>query len=97
MSGKYRITLNTPMGVESGILELKANGNTLSGTINSNKLNSSFSNGRIVGNNIIFSGKIKMAMIMTINYNANCTIDNGKLWGIVQTSYGNFHVQGNKM
>lgn len=97
MDGKYKVTLNTPMGVEVGVLELKTNANNVSGRITSNKLNTSFSNGRVVGNNITFSGRIKMALMITIDYTANCIIRNGNISGVVQTKYGNFNVKGKKI
>lgn len=96
MEGKYSITLETPIGVEKGILELKINGNNASGTIIAKNKENPFTGGEIKGSKLIFSGKLKVA-IMTFAYTANCTIENGVLKGTVSTKYGELKVKGNKI
>ena len=96
MNGRYNIVLNTPMGVERGILQLDVNGNFISGSINARGSNNPFSGGYINGNSINFSGELRISF-MKIQYSASCTIQNGNINGVVKTKYGNFKVSGTKI
>ncbi|WP_055666925.1 hypothetical protein [Desnuesiella massiliensis] len=96
MEGKYSITLETPMGEEKGILELKVNGDNASGTIIAKNKKNPFTGGQIKGSKLTFSGKLKIAF-MTFAYTADCVIENGVLKGTVSTKHGGFKVKGNKI
>lgn len=96
MEGKYSITLETPMGEEKGILEIKINGDNVSGAIIAKSKKNPFTGGQIKGSKLTFSGKFKVA-IMTFAYTANCVIENGVLKGTVSTKYGELKVNGNKI
>ncbi|MEL7833520.1 hypothetical protein [Fodinibius sp. Rm-B-1B1-1] len=62
ISGKYSVTVDTPMGVQEGSLILKAENGALSGTLTNPKGSFSFSNGTVQGNEIAFTTKIKTPM-----------------------------------
>lgn len=95
MDGKYNILLNTPMGVERGVILFKTNGSALSGIINAKGVNNEFYGGKVSGNRFEFSGEIRMLM-MRIKYNATGTVEGNRLTGTVRTMYGNFSVSGTR-
>lgn len=96
MEGKYEIILNTPMGMERGILYIKINSGKVSGIITARGKNNPFNNGQVTGNIVEFFGDVRVAF-MKINYKAKCTINNGLLKGVVSTKYGEFKIEGEKI
>ncbi|MGL5149367.1 MAG: hypothetical protein ACRC7N_02190 [Clostridium sp.] len=96
MEGKYNITLNTPMGVEHGILDFVINDGNVQGSITGRNHVNKITSGQVKGNTISFMGEIKIA-IMKIRYDASCRIENGEIKGFARTKYGEFQVSGFKI
>ena len=89
----YNISIKTPIGTQHGKLNLKINGNLLSGSIISNDIKSNFYGGRISNNNFDFSGKITKGLI-SISYHAKGFLNEDIISGTVSTKYGNFIIDG---
>lgn len=92
---KYKISLNTPVGIQNGELTFMINKNSLSGTITGHNIKSSFYNGKISNNNFEFYGMLTKG-IFNISYLAKGTLDKNGITGYVKTKYGTFSIKGNK-
>ena len=73
VDGKYNITIKSPMGAQPAELNLKADGNTLTGTQAAAQGSMDIANGKTEGDNVSFSGPLAdlMATIMTA-YDQDC-------------------------
>ena len=70
VQGKWNITLKTPMGDKSGVLELQANGATLSGSLSDGDHYAAISDGRVEGNRLSWSAQITQPMRMNFKFTA---------------------------
>ncbi len=93
MNRLYSIHLNTPMGIQNGLLQFYINDTKLSGNIISNNIKSSFSNGKIINNNFSFQGIINV-FFLSIKYYADGSINKDKIKGTAHTKYGTFDFNG---
>jgi hypothetical protein len=62
VQGKWNITINTPMGERSGVLELLVTGQTLTGTLSDAEHHVAISDGKIEGNRLRWQAKITKPM-----------------------------------
>ncbi len=60
--GKWKVTLNTPMGSRDGNLELASAGSSLSGTWSGPQGSQSFSDGKVEGNDVEWTVNVSGAM-----------------------------------
>ncbi|HEY2683882.1 MAG TPA: hypothetical protein VGI93_10270 [Steroidobacteraceae bacterium] len=79
IAGKWHVTLNTPVGERKGLLELKVNGNSLTGSLSDGEHHALISDGKIKGNQLTWSAKIEKPMRLTLKFSAR--IENGKISG----------------
>lgn len=97
MNGLYELSVNSPMGVIKGNLNLAVNGNNITGYIEINGKRNSFNNGVVTGNNkFSLSGTIK-ALFKTINYNVDGEVVNNTINLYAKTNMGNFSLSGKKI
>lgn len=97
MNGLYELSVNSPMGVIKGNLNLAVNGNNITGYIEINGKRNSFNNGVITGNNkFSLSGTIK-ALFKTINYNVEGEVINNTINLYAKTNMGNFSLSGKRI
>lgn len=89
----YDISIKTPIGTQNGKLTLLINENSLSGTIASSNIKSSFNNGKITNNNFEFSGTINKGFLY-LSYYAKGTLSKDIIIGTVKTKYGTFVIKG---
>jgi aerobic carbon-monoxide dehydrogenase large subunit len=75
VQGKWNITLKTPMGDKSGVLELQVNGDELSGSLSDGEHFAEISDGKIKGNHLSWSAKIIKPMRLTFKFNAQVEED----------------------
>jgi hypothetical protein len=79
VQGKWNITLKTPMGDRSGVLELSTEGSRLSGSMTDGKHSAAISDGRVDGNRLSWSAKITTPMKLSLKFSA--LVDEDKISG----------------
>ena len=95
VSGKYQITMNTPMGAQTSSLVLKEDGNKLSGSMTTPMGSSEFDNGTVDGNSVSFEMKIA-AMGQEFTLNCKAAIDGDNISGQMQTPMGGADFSGKR-
>lgn len=68
VDGKWNLKIKTPMGEQSGVLELKADGAALSGTMSGNMGAVAIENGAVAGNGVKWSAKVTSPMPITLEF-----------------------------
>ena len=68
VDGKWNLKIKTPMGEQSGVLELKASGAALSGTMSGNMGAVAIENGSVAGNGVKWSAKVTSPMPITLEF-----------------------------
>jgi hypothetical protein len=68
--GKWNVTIKTPMGDRSGVLDLKVDGSKLTGSLSDGQHHASITDGRIEGNRLSWSSKIEKPMRLTFKFSA---------------------------
>jgi len=83
---KWNITIDTPMGVRSGVLELHIEGSTLSGSLSDGDHHVAISHGRIEGNKLSWQAKITKPMRLSFKFSA--LIEDGRITGTARHMLG---------
>ncbi|HEY0267085.1 MAG TPA: hypothetical protein VGC16_10055 [Rhizomicrobium sp.] len=95
VDGKWEITINSPLGAQKAVLDLTADGNSLSGTQTAQQGSGPIENGKVDGNAVSWSGKITSPLPLTLDFNG--TVDGDKLSGSVKAgSFGSFPFTGSR-
>ena len=75
VQGKWNITIKTPMGDKSGVLDLKIEGTTLTGSLSDAEYYAAISDGKVEGNKLSWSAKITKPMRMSFKFTATVEAD----------------------
>jgi hypothetical protein len=75
VQGKWNITIKTPMGDKSGVLDLKTDGTALTGSLSSDEYQAAISDGKMDGNKLSWSAKITKPMRMSFKFTATVEAD----------------------
>jgi len=75
VQGRWIISLKTPMGDKSGVLELKTDGKVLTGSLSDAEHHAAISEGRVDGNKLRWTAKITKPMRMTFKFTATVEAD----------------------
>ena len=75
VQGKWNITIKTPVGEKSGVLELKAEGTTLTGSMSDADHFAAISDGKVDGNKLSWSAKITKPMHLSLKFTATVEAD----------------------
>jgi hypothetical protein len=95
IDGKWEVTINSPMGAQKATLDLKADGNALTGTQTAMAGTQPVTGGKIDGNNLSWSASITSPMPMTLEFTG--TLDGDKLSGSVKAgAFGSFPFSGGR-
>jgi hypothetical protein len=86
VQGKWQITIRTPMGDKSGVLDLRVEGTTLTGSLSDDSHHIAITDGRIAGNELSWSAKITKPMRMNFKFTA--TVDNDRISGVARHVLG---------
>jgi hypothetical protein len=70
IQGKWNITIKTPMGDRSGVLELKVDGETLTGSLSDAEHHVLISDGHVDGNHLKWKAKITKPMNLSFKFSA---------------------------
>ena len=94
VQGKWNITLKTPMGDRTGVLELSTVGSTLSGSMTDGKHSALISDGRVDGNRLSWSAKITTPMKLSLKFSA--VVDADKISGSARHLLGSATFTGTR-
>jgi hypothetical protein len=75
VQGKWNITIKTPMGDKSGVLELRTDGTALTGSLSDDEHHVAISDGKVDGNKLSWSAKISKPMRMSFKFTATVEAD----------------------
>jgi hypothetical protein len=75
VQGKWNITIKTPVGDKSGVLELKTEGTRLTGSLSDAEHFAAISDGTVEGNRLSWSAKITKPMRMNLKFTATVEAD----------------------
>jgi hypothetical protein len=75
VQGKWNITIKTPMGDKSGLLDLKIEGSALTGSMSDADHYAAISDGKVQGNQLSWSAKITKPMRMSLKFTATVEAD----------------------
>jgi hypothetical protein len=95
VQGKWQITIKTPMGDKSGVLELKAEGTALTGSLSDDTHHIPISDGRVAGNDLSWSAKITKPMRMNFRFTA--TVDADCIRGTAKYTLGKATFSGTRL
>lgn len=95
IDGKYKVSIDSPMGVINGVIGLKTNGDSLSGYIEAMGTKNEFTGGKLIGNKCTFTGQIK-TILGSIQYNVTGEVNGDVLDITANTNKGNFMIQGKR-
>jgi hypothetical protein len=93
--GKWNITINTPMGDKSGVLDLKVDGDRLTGSLSDADHFATISDGRIEGNQLKWSAKITKPMRLSFKFTA--TVDADHIRGEAKHLFGSAPFSGTRL
>jgi hypothetical protein len=95
VQGKWKITINTPMGERSGVLELFVSGKTLTGSLSDADHHVAISDGKIEGNNLSWRAKITKPMRLSFKFTA--TVDEDRIGGAARHMLGTATFSGTRV
>ena len=75
VQGKWNITIKTPMGDQSGVLDLRTDGTVLTGSLFNAEYQVAISDGKVDGNKLSWSAKITKPMRMSFKFTATVEAD----------------------
>jgi hypothetical protein len=94
VQGKWNITIKTPMGERSGVLELTVDGSGLTGTMSHADHSVAISDGKIDGNHLSWSAKITKPMRLSFKFTA--TVEGNHISGAARNMLGNATFTGTR-
>ncbi len=68
--GLWNVTIKTPMGDRAGVLDLRVEGNALTGTLSHGEHTAAIIDGRVDGNRLSWSAKIQQPMRLSFKFSA---------------------------
>jgi hypothetical protein len=95
VQGKWNITINTPMGERSGVLELLVTGQTLTGTLSDAEHHVAISDGKIEGNRLSWQAKITKPMRLSFKFTA--IVDEDRISGSARHMLGTATFSGTRL
>ena len=95
VQGKWNITINTPMGEKSGVLELLVSGTTLTGSLSDADHRVAISDGKIEGNRLSWQAKISKPMHLSFKFTA--TVDEDRISGAARHMLGTASFSGTRV
>jgi hypothetical protein len=92
--GCWNVTIKTPMGDRSGVLDLRVEGNTLTGTLSDGEHHAAISDGRVEGNRLSWSAKIQKPMRLSFKFSA--VVDADRISGSAKYMLGSATFAGTR-
>jgi hypothetical protein len=95
VQGKWNITINTPLGARSGVLELLVSGKTLTGSLSDAEHHIAISDGKIEGNQLSWQAKISKPMRLSLKFNA--IVEEDRISGAARHMLGSATFSGTRV
>jgi hypothetical protein len=95
VQGKWKITIHTPMGEKSGVLELLVNGKALTGSLSDAEHHVAISDGKIDGNRLSWHAKITKPM--RLNFKFTAIVDEDRISGTARHMLGSATFSGTRV
>lgn len=93
--GTWNTTMQTPMGPQQGTLELKTDGNVLTGKLSGSQGEIEIKEGTVDGDSLAWKADITTPMAMTLEFTA--TVDGDEISGNVKLgAFGNASLTGTR-
>jgi hypothetical protein len=92
VQGKWLITISTPMGEKSGVLQLAVAGQTLTGSLSDADHHVAISDGKVEGNKLSWSARITKPMRLSFKFTA--TVDENRISGVARHLLGSAAFSG---
>jgi hypothetical protein len=96
MNGSFKVTLSTPFGRKSGVVEFSENNGALSGSLRALGSINPFTGGKVTGNRFEYSSSFKFGF-SKVEYTARGTVDGDQLTAEATTPYGVFNISGTRV
>ncbi|HME41025.1 MAG TPA: hypothetical protein VKG63_18875 [Steroidobacteraceae bacterium] len=94
IQGKWNITIKTPQGDRSGVLDLQTDGTSLTGSLSAADHFAAISDGKVTGNNLSWSAKITKPMRMSFKFTA--TVEEDRISGAAKHLLGSATFTGTR-
>jgi len=94
VQGKWHITIKTPMGDKSGVLDLTVSGKTLTGSLSDAEHHVAISDGRVEGNKLSWKAKITKPMRLSFKFSA--TVEQDRISGDARHLLGSATFSGTR-
>jgi hypothetical protein len=94
VEGRWNITIKTPMGDKSGVLELKTEGTVLTGSLSDGEHYAPISDGKVTGNTLSWTAKMTTPMRMSFKFTA--TVDSDRISGAAKHLLGKATFTGSR-
>lgn len=95
VAGAFKLTMNTPMGVQTPTLTIKEEGGAVSGNMVGQMGTTEFSGGTADGNSAKWDMTIE-AMGQKIQMSCNCTVDGDSISGAMSSPMGSADFTGQR-
>jgi hypothetical protein len=95
VQGRWNITIATPMGDKSGVLELHVEGNTVTGSLSDADHRVEISDGKIEGNRVTWQAKITKPMRLSFKFTA--VVEENRISGAARHMLGSAAFTGTRM
>jgi hypothetical protein len=95
VQGKWKITIKTPMGDKSGVLELHVSGKTLTGSLADADHHVAISDGKIDGNKLSWHAKITKPMRLSFKFTA--VVEEDRISGAARHMLGTATFSGTRV
>jgi hypothetical protein len=95
VQGKWKITISTPMGERSAVLELLVNGATLTGSLSDADHHVAISDGKIDGNKLSWQAKITKPMRLSFKFTA--LVEQDRISGSARHMLGSATFRGTRV
>jgi hypothetical protein len=94
VQGKWNITIKAPMGDRSGVLELRVDGRTLTGSLSDEEHHVAITDGKIDGNKLSWQAKITKPMRLSFKFTA--IVEQDRISGTARHLLGNATFTGTR-
>ncbi len=95
VQGRWNITIKTPMGDKSGVLELNVDGGTVTGSLSDAEYFAAISDGWVDGNQLGWSAKLTKPMRMSVKFTA--TVEADRISGVAKHLLGKAAFTGTRV
>jgi hypothetical protein len=95
VQGNWKITIDTPMGEKSGVLELQVSGTTLTGSLSDAVHRIAISDGKVQGNHLSWQAKISKPMRLSFKFTA--VVEENRISGTARHMLGTASFSGTRL